>query len=381
MKRILVKSSFQKALDRPLFAAIYLKGKIRANLGYKLGRGYALSPGRVFFALTGRCNLKCQMCPQSNHPRFRQEIVRKGEADTKELQKMIDNISPFRPIIMVSGGELFLHPSWFDFLSYIKAKGLYCSIGTNGTFLERDASELVKMGVDEVSVSIDGPESIHDEIRGLPGTYTGIIRGIQHLMEEKKKGIGKPRITIIFTISSLNFQYLHEMVEKMEALKIDTLRISHLNFLNQKDFENHIHLFKGLFGIEQDTSWEGFVSDLHHIDANLLAETIETLRSRKNGNLRITFFPDFQKEEIVRYYSHGPFHSESFKNVCLAPWDMAIVGPGGELILCPNYVIGNLCEQGFREIWNNEKATFFRKILLKMKSFPVCSRGCCFFYV
>lgn len=381
MKRILAKSSFQKALDRPLFAATYLKGKLKAELGYRLGMRYALPPGRFFFALTARCNLRCKMCPQDNHPSFRQEIVQKGEADIKELQKMIDDISPFRPIIMVSGGELFLHPSWFDFLSYVKAKGLYCSIGTNGTFLERDASELVNIGVDEISVSVDGPELIHDEIRGFPGTYAAIIRGIQHLMEEKKKRNRKPRINIIFTISSLNFQYLPEMVEQMEALKIDTLRISHLNFLSQKDFENHMRLFKGLFGIEHDTSWEGFVSDLHHIDARPLAETIETLRRRRNGNLRITFFPDFQKEEIIQYYSHGPFHSKSFRNACLAPWDMAIVGPGGELILCPNYIIGNLCEQPFREVWNNERARLFRKILLRMKSFPVCSRGCCFFYV
>jgi MoaA/NifB/PqqE/SkfB family radical SAM enzyme len=380
MKRILIKSSFQKALDRPLFAANYLKGKLKAKLGYRWGMGYALPPGRFFFALTARCNLTCKMCPQVNHPSLRQERDKKGEADIKELQKIIDDISPFRPIMMVSGGELFLHPSWFDFLSYIKAKRLYCSIGTNGTFLERDASELVNIGIDEISVSLDGPESIHDEIRGFPGTYAATTRGIQRLME-KRKGNRKPRINIIFTISSLNFQVLPEIVEQMEALKIDTLRISHLNFLSQKDFENHMHLFKRLFGIELDTSWEGFVSDLHHVDATPLAETIETLRRRRNGNLRITFFPDFRKEEIIQYYSHGSFSSESFRNACLAPWDLAIVGPGGELILCPNYIIGNLCEQRFQEIWNNEKARFFRKTLSKMQSFPVCSRGCCFFYV
>lgn len=382
MKRLFVKSSFQKALGRPFFAANYLKGKIRANLGYKLGRGYALSPGRVFFALTARCNLICRMCPQGNHPSLRQEMSRKGEADIKELRKIIDDISSFHPIIMVSGGELFLHPSWFDFLSYIKAKGLYCSIGTNGTFLARDASQLVSIGLDEVSVSIDGPEPIDDEIRGLPGTYAAAIRGIQRIMEEKKRrGIRKPWINVIFTISSLNFQHLQRMVELMEAFKIDTLRINHLNFLSQKDFDDHMGLFQKLFGVDHDTSWEGFVSDLHQIDASHLAETIETLRNRRDGNLRITFFPDFKKEEIIQYYSDGSFCSKSFKNACLVPWDIGIVGPVGELILCPNYIIGNLREQRFREIWNNEKARFFRKTLLKMKSFPVCSRGCCFFYV
>lgn len=381
MKKIFEKTNFQKALDQPLFAIRYLRGKIRANFGYRFGNGYSFPPGRVFIALTGRCNLKCQMCPQDRHPSFRQEIVEERDSNTEELRTIIDDIYSFSPMILVSGGELFLHPSWYDFLSHIKKKELFCSIGTNGMFLERHASKLVDIGIDELSVSIDGPERVHDEIRGLPGTYAKATRGIERVMEEKRgMGVIKPLINVIFTITSRNYQYITTVVELMASLKINTLRIGHLNFLRQKDFDDHMNISRKLFGINHDTSWEGYVSEVHDIDASHLANTIEYIRSKRDANMRITLFPDFNKEEIIQYYSEGSFRSRSFKNACLVPWDTAIIGPKGEVILCPNYIIGNLREKSFREIWNNEKARFFRKVILKKKQLPVCSRGCCFFY-
>lgn len=381
MKKVFEKTNFQKAADQPLFAIRYLRGKISANFGYRLRNGYSFPPGRAFITLTGRCNLKCQMCPQDRHSSFRQNIAQERDANIEELRTIIDDICSFSPMILVSGGELFLHPSWYDFLSHIKKKRLFCSIGTNGTFLERHACKLVDIGIDELSVSIDGPEPIHDEIRGVPGAYAKAVEGINRVNEEKKRvRANKPLINVIFTITSRNYQYIAAVIELMASLKINTLRIGHLNFLRQRDFNDHMNIFRELFSVDHDTSWEGFVSEVNDIDARLLADTIECIKNKRNANMRINVFPDFNKEEIIQYYSEGSFRSRSYKNACLVPWDIAIIGPKGEVLLCPNYIIGNLREKSFREIWNNEKARYFRKVILQKKQLPVCSRGCCFFY-
>lgn len=381
MKKVFEISNIQKAVYKPFYAVRYLRGKIRAHLGYRLGNGYSFPPGRAFITLTGRCNLKCQMCPQDRHAGFRQNIVKERDANIEELRSIIDDLHSFNPMILVSGGELFLHPSWYDFLSYIKKKRLFCSIGTNGVFLGRYASKLADMGIDEISVSIDGPEPVHDEIRGVTGAYAKAVEGICRVIEEKKqKQTNKPLINVIFTITSRNYQYIANVIELMASLKINTLRIGHLNFLRQKDFNDHMNIFRKLFSIDHDTSWGGFVSDVKDIDARSVADTIEGIRKKRSSSMKITVFPDFNKEEIIQYYSEGAFRSRSFKNACLVPWDIAIIGPKGEVLLCPNYVIGNLREKSFREIWNNEKARHFRKVILQKKQLPVCSRGCCFFY-
>jgi len=365
-----------------MFAARYLTGKIKAGLGYRFGRGYSMPPGRIFFALTGRCNLKCSMCPQYNNETFQEEVAgRDDEANIEELRAIIDDIKSFNPIVTVSGGELFLHKSCLDFLSYIKSNRLLCSIGTNGTLLEKFADVIVEMGIDDVSVSIDGPQEIHDAIRGVPGTYSRAVRGIERVMDAKaKRGVTTPKITVIFTITPTNYKHLPEIVSIMESIGIDTLRIGHLNFLSQEAYDAQTDLTGKLFGVDQDTSWAGYVRQLDGFDADWLADTIERIRNDTGRDMQITFFPDFPKDEIPQYYSDKPFQSRSFKNACMVPWDMAVIGPSAEVIICPNYEIGNLRDQKFRELWNNERAKLFRRTIRKAKQFPVCSRGCCFFY-
>lgn len=381
MKKLWRKDNIKKALARPAYAGQYLRAKLRAKLSYRLGGGYSLAPGRVFFALTGRCNLRCQMCPQEKHPTCREQMRRETELSGDRLRTIIDEMTSFRPLVCVSGGELFLHAAWHDFLSHIKQKGLFCSIGTNGTFLERDATKLVATQVDELSVSIDGLADTHDEIRGIPGTHSKIVNGIRRVMAEKERlGTNKPEITVLFTITPANYTEIEAMVESMAALEVKSMRIGHLNFLGAKDFDKQMRVSKKLFGIERDTSWAGFVGARPNIDARQLIETIEKVRKAKRNGMKICFSPDFRSEEILAYYGEGDFRSTSFKNACQFPWEHAMVGPTGEVILCPNYIIGNLQEESFSEIWNNERARFFRKQIAKTKVLPVCSRGCCFFY-
>jgi len=380
MKKLLRQSNFRKALARPLFAARYLKGKLKAGLSYRFGNGYSLPPGRVFFALTGRCNLNCRMCPQKNHPSFRDDMVKQGEAGKDDLLKAVDDIASFRPLVFVSGGELFLHPAWFDFLSHIKKRRLFCSIGTNGTMLERHASDLVNIGIDEISVSLDGPEPVHDAIRGVPGSYARAVRGMMRIVEEKDRlGVQGPVLNILFTITAQNYERLPEMVEIGESVGIDVLRVGHLNFLSPEDFARQTGISSNLFSIDHDTSWEGYVTNAHGIDPHRLNIVLDRLKGSA-GPVKVVFFPDFTGEEVIRYYSQGPFRSSSFRNACLVPWDVAVVGPSGEVILCPNYIVGNLRERRFGEIWNNGRARLFRKAIFRMKQMPVCSRGCCFFY-
>lgn len=59
---------------------------------------------------------------------------------------------------------------------------------TNGLLLERKAEDLLKSGIDHISVSIDGIGSIDDEIRGVRGHYeraTDGIRMVKKLIETK----------------------------------------------------------------------------------------------------------------------------------------------------------------------------------------------------
>jgi MoaA/NifB/PqqE/SkfB family radical SAM enzyme len=381
LKKILSISSLQKGLERPAMALAYAKGKLKAGTGYRFGLGYSLPPGRVFFVLTGRCNLMCEMCPQQKHPGFREEIMQTPEMKPERLRDIVDQIKGFRPLVFVSGGELFLHSGWLDFLACLKNAGLFCSIGTNGTFLKEYASELLQLGIDEVSVSIDGLEATHDAIRRVDGTWARAVGGIQKLLSLRSGAGGSiPRVTVIFTITGRNCMEIEEMAAAMTELGVDNFRIGHLNFLRPDDFVTHMNITRKLFGVDKDTSWEGYAGPAPNIDAGAVAGTLQRLKSNRNGRMRVSVFPDFTAAEMIEYYSNKPFRAGSFKTGCLVPWEYAVIGPGGELILCPNYVVGNLCNESFVKLWNSPRARSFRRLIARKKELPACSRGCCFYY-
>jgi MoaA/NifB/PqqE/SkfB family radical SAM enzyme len=73
----------------------------------------------------------------------------------------------------VSGGERFLRGDIFEILEELAWKGADIYILSNGTLIDKGiARRLADHRVNGIQVSIEGPEGIHDEIRGraaLPG--------------------------------------------------------------------------------------------------------------------------------------------------------------------------------------------------------------------
>ena len=59
---------------------------------------------------------------------------------------------------------------------------------------------------------------------------------------------------------------------------------------------------------------------------------------------------------------------------CYVERNEITVDPYGNLVVCPffrNYVLGNIIEMSFKDIWNNEKHKYFRKIQ-NNGGFPIC---------
>lgn len=52
--------------------------------------------------------------------------------------------------------------------------------------------------------------------------------------------------------------------------------------------------------------------------------------------------------------------------------------PNGDIMVCPDYVVGNIYENTFEEIWNDKYINKLRKLLDKGKIFPGCHS--CFYY-
>lgn len=166
--------------------------------------------------LTERCNLRCTHCYQ-NGGRTEELSLDEIKALLAELSDMLQAWTnayglEFSPSLNVTGGEPLLCSDLFEIIGEMVARGFGVYLLTNGTLVDADkASRLAALGVKGVQVSIEGPEDIHDSIRGK-GTFAAACGGIAHLVAA---GL---TVTMNATLSEINAGSFRDMVDLCASL-------------------------------------------------------------------------------------------------------------------------------------------------------------------
>ena len=371
-----------KFLKQPIYGIKVGLKRFRAYQFYKKGNGFAPPPESITLFLTHRCNLRCKMCGQWGESGVTKEvsteIIRK-ELTWEEMQNLIFQFQKFKPNITLFGGEPLLYQHVIRLIQELKKIPLHVLMITNGSLLDKYALSLVKQGLDEINLSLDGDEKLHDEIRGLPGLFNRITKGIKEIQNIKKKfKRKKPLINLQCTITKWNYKYLERLLKVGEELEVDSLTYHHLIFLSEEIYIRQEKEFQRDFGCGS-LEWKGFVFS-PEIDVEILIKKIDEIKRMKKS-FSVDFYPAFKDEEIKEYYNNPEFKSKTYSDYCLSPWIVAYIFPDGNVKPCLNldYIFGNVKEEDFLSIWNGERAVNFRRRLKKIKAYPACFR-CTEFY-
>ena len=87
--------------------------------------------------------------------------------------------------VTLSGGEPLLRPDWEQIAAALVGRGLVVEMISNGLALDAaTAGRLAKAGVGNVSLSVDGDASVHDELRGVPGAFARTMTAAQALRSQ-----------------------------------------------------------------------------------------------------------------------------------------------------------------------------------------------------
>lgn len=180
----------------------------------------------VQWHLTERCNLRCLHCYQAG--RCGEELV------LAELLSVVDEVSDalaawsegygisFAPSFQVTGGEPLLREELWDVLVRLRGGGFPTYILSNGTLVDRDGAErLAGLGVAGVQVSLEGPESVHDAIRGS-GSFRKAFRGVDLLL---RAGV---TVDLNVTLSARNADRVDELVAIAQAAGVPRIGFSRL---------------------------------------------------------------------------------------------------------------------------------------------------------
>ncbi|MCB9235462.1 MAG: radical SAM protein [Bacteroidia bacterium] len=299
-------------------------------------------PKQVYLDTNATCNLRCTHCDI--------HLLRNpsGELTLAERQDLIRQLGAWSPQsrLAFSGGEPFLRRKDLYILAETaKISGIHLSLNTNGTLLKpEDLERIPHSGIRTAVFSIDSHlESVHDRMRGVPGTFSRVTRATLGLAKSIRASRGKCMVLISAILGSHNLQFLPELVELSENLMSDGILFQPI----QPNFERAV-----------PSEWwlqtEYFPLDQAKMDAGL-----DNLLQLKAAGKRI--LQSTSQIEDMRHYFRQP--EKLAQGHCASMDSHLVIDMLGEVRLCFNQdrlglrPVGNVRENSLQEIWERSRST------------------------
>jgi MoaA/NifB/PqqE/SkfB family radical SAM enzyme len=275
--------------------------------------------------ITVRCNLKCPFCYVSSEEQNEFNLKRypkRTELTTAELGDIYGQLLDYGfKLFIIVGGEPLLRTDLDEVLSRLAGRA-YATVFTNGWSLQ-DRAELLRHA-DNVFVSLDAPDELHDELRAKPGCFRRAVAGVEALRSRY------PKITIALmcTVTDQNAHRVGDMIAFAREMKLPVA------------FQPVT--YQGLFALEDRPQEE---SAKRTPPEKLVADAFRTIKAaaRKENIVGSSAFFDLVIQNRPTYPCHYPGY-------VLGP-----VYPNGDVVGCvTSRVIANLRESKAADILEGE---------------------------
>ncbi|MBN1697060.1 MAG: radical SAM protein [Spirochaetales bacterium] len=321
-------------------------------------------PGRVSFTLTNTCNLRCRMCGQWSEEGYIRERKTNPAIEMKldDWKRLVDECGEHHiTSILLRGGEPFLFPGIIELLEYTVGKGMHVSIDTNGTMLSKYAADIVRIGNIHLTVSVDGPRSIHDSVRGVTGCFDKVKKGLAGL--SGYIGQRDPNQTIstsiCFTISRYSYRGLGAMPDVAREMGVGSIVIVPYYYVPEsvgREYERQLHENLDCNAY----SWTGFHHEDSGVDFDVFRNELKTYMTGLEGLYNYPYMPLTENEYRIWFDNAttpvGPLSCHNVER-------LLDIQPSGDANFCvdfPDYTIGNCREATIEEVWNSGRANRFR---------------------
>ncbi len=290
------------------------------------------------------CNCRCVMCD-----------IWKDNKNLKQLNErdvagLLDSLKKFgtRQVVM-SGGEALLNDRFFKLCELIKKLNVKITLLTTGLTIKKNAIQLLQW-VDDLIVSLDGDEALHDAIRNIPGAFGKLRDGIAALRYLNPDY----RITARTVIHRLNFRNWEAIIRAAKEIGIDQV-----SFL-PADVSSHA--FNRQMAWEEPRQSEIMLSRTELPELReIITRIVNTMADFASGYIAES---PSKIRDIYQYYSAfynlNPFPYKK----CNAPWVSTVIEADGSVRPCFFHgAIGNIKDSSLGTILNSDEAVNFRKSL------------------
>jgi len=356
---------------------------------YNFGLGYALPPTNVNIELTYRCNLRCQMCsfvvsnavvdggfPMNRGPEGADpKEVRGSELEYEDYVELFDELKAFGVRkVNITGGEPLIKKNAASIMRHAKKNGFWVSMISNGTVMTDEICDaFVESKVDALTISLDGPELVHNEVRGSDTGYARLVKNVKKLQAWKeRKGKDRPKISFSCAVSALNQEHIAEIIDVAEECGIRLVNYGYLFFGDEP-----INKATDLITLRGQANYgdQAIPAHLRKMSVAIMKDQLRKARAKAaEKGIQLEFNPPLEDHELESRFNDPMYF---YTNKCFLPWYETRVNPFGDIYSCQiDTWLGNVRDKSFRKIWNDEPYREFRKLIKDHALLPKCSRCC-----
>lgn len=320
---------------------------VKSTIGREIS-SFNYKPLHILAFLTYRCTSRCQCC----------NIWKKKDKDSRpEMNlhhwiKAIDKLADEQiQSVEIFGGDALLRKDViFDFIKFCDLMGIKTYFPTNSNLIGANtAKRLVNNGLDEILFSLDGTENIHDNIRGINGSYKKVIKAV-HNVANMKNGRYYPQIVINTTISSLNYKCMPAFIDDIAYLPIDRLDLGFLS-----EIPNNAVDASSIFNVKPEPFFVASNDDSHILTETQAHEFKKIKKILFNKSKKMPFHVSLSN--ILLSSKRNLIQGRFPETTCFRAMILPTLTPYGDVIPCPfysRYILGNINEKGLGTIWGNE---------------------------
>ncbi len=112
-----------------------------------------------------RCNCRCVMCDIWKGNNNVQQL------NVSDIEKLLSSLKRLNTgLVVMSGGEALMHPNFFRLCDILRSRKIKITILSTGLLLKKYSEEIIAK-TNEVIVSLDGSQAVHDKIRNIPEAF------------------------------------------------------------------------------------------------------------------------------------------------------------------------------------------------------------------
>jgi len=325
--------------------------KNTANIASRIFKSIFLNemPNYAIVYIDGRCNMKCGFCIHAAVD------ARKTPMMSAENWGSVFKRAKSLLHVTITGGEPFIRNDFVEILTnIIDSSGVpRISINSNGFYKEKMKNflpALINKYKDTeftLSISLDGPENIHDKVRVFKGAYKKALETIDIMKDYRKNKNFFLKLASVLTKD--NVSYMENFLDETSKWPID---FHELILIRDCPIEEQLIVkdeFERLNKIQNERTSSSFKASFNgKLFKKLYTETIKKIDSDK------VFSPCLAGGRLVEIFPDGVVRGCEVEKL----WDISTIGTVNEKTLDIVDVIKSSKAKKFRDIAKKCTCTF-----------------------